>query len=126
MTEELGPSAWGREEEEVFLGRDWMRMRNYSEEVAAKIDEEVREIVDKCYNRAKEILNTHRKELDEVVRILLDKEVIEGGELRKLLKRELQIEEEEVEPEGKALERVNVDGGNLDKGLEGKDEKLGG
>lgn len=114
MAEELGPLSWGKEEEEVFLGRDWMRMRNYSEEVAARIDREVQEIVDQCYNRAKEILNAHRKELDEVVEILLDKEVIEGDELRKLLRRELKIEDEDVEEsKSKALERVNADGGAL-------------
>lgn len=114
MAEELGPLSWGKEEEEVFLGRDWMRMRNYSEEVAARIDREVQEIVDQCYNRAKEILNAHRKELDEVVEILLDKEVIEGDELRKLLRRELKIEDEDAEvSKSKALERVNADGGAL-------------
>lgn len=114
MAEELGPLSWGKEEEEVFLGRDWMRMRNYSEEVAARIDREVQEIVDQCYNRAKEILNAHRKELDEVVEILLDKEVIEGDELRKLLRRELKIEDEDAEEsKSKALERVNADGGAL-------------
>ena len=114
MSEALGPAAWGREEEEVFLGRDWMRMRNYSEEIAAKIDEEVQKIVEQCYEKAKRILQEHREEMDEIVEILLEKEVIEGDELRKLLKKELKVEEDKEVPV-KTFERVSAESGKIDR-----------
>ncbi|MCD6462828.1 MAG: ATP-dependent zinc metalloprotease FtsH [Thermotogae bacterium] len=113
MSEALGPAAWGKEEEEVFLGRDWMRMRNYSEEIAARIDEEVRKIVEQCYEKAKRILQEHREEMDEIVEILLEKEVIEGNELRKLLKKELRVEEDKEAPV-KTFERVSAESGKID------------
>ncbi|PLV59294.1 ATP-dependent zinc metalloprotease FtsH [Thermotoga sp. KOL6] len=90
MSEELGPLAWGKEEQEVFLGKEITRLRNYSEEVASKIDEEVKKIVTNCYERAKEIIRKYRKQLDNIVEILLEKETIEGEELRKILSEELE------------------------------------
>lgn len=90
MSEELGPLAWGKEEQEVFLGKEITRLRNYSEEVASKIDEEVKKIVTNCYERAKEIIRKYRKQLDNIVEILLEKETIEGEELRKILSEEFE------------------------------------
>jgi len=97
MSESLGPLAWGKTEREVFLGKDLARMRNFSEEVASKIDEEVKKIVTECYERAKQILRDHRKQMDVIVERLLEKETIEGDELRELLKKELEEEVEENE-----------------------------
>nr|7TDO_A Chain A, ATP-dependent zinc metalloprotease FtsH [Thermotoga maritima]7TDO_B Chain B, ATP-dependent zinc metalloprotease FtsH [Thermotoga maritima]7TDO_C Chain C, ATP-dependent zinc metalloprotease FtsH [Thermotoga maritima]7TDO_D Chain D, ATP-dependent zinc metalloprotease FtsH [Thermotoga maritima]7TDO_E Chain E, ATP-dependent zinc metalloprotease FtsH [Thermotoga maritima]7TDO_F Chain F, ATP-dependent zinc metalloprotease FtsH [Thermotoga maritima] len=90
MSEELGPLAWGKEEQEVFLGKEITRLRNYSEEVASKIDEEVKKIVTNCYERAKEIIRKYRKQLDNIVEILLEKETIEGDELRRILSEEFE------------------------------------
>ncbi|KAF2959922.1 ATP-dependent zinc metalloprotease FtsH [Thermotoga sp. 38H-to] len=90
MSEELGPLAWGKEEQEVFLGKEITRLRNYSEEVANKIDEEVKKIVTNCYERAKEIIRKYRKQLDSIVEILLEKETIEGDELRSILSEEFE------------------------------------
>ncbi|PLV56709.1 ATP-dependent zinc metalloprotease FtsH [Thermotoga sp. SG1] len=90
MSEELGPLAWGKEEQEVFLGKEITRLRNYSEEVASKIDEEVKKIVMNCYERAKEIIRKYRKQLDNIVEILLEKETLEGEELRKILSEEFE------------------------------------
>jgi len=90
MSEELGPLAWGKEEQEVFLGKEITRLRNYSEEVASKIDEEVKKIVTNCYERAKEIIRKYRKQLDNIVEILLEKETIEGDELRSILSEEFE------------------------------------
>ena len=95
MSERIGPLAWGKEEQEVFLGREITRMKNYSEEVAAEIDREVKKIVLDCYERAKNILREHREQLDEVANLLLEKEVIEGKELKKFLNKELDLVEEE-------------------------------
>ncbi|QTA38833.1 ATP-dependent zinc metalloprotease FtsH [Thermosipho ferrireducens] len=85
MSEKFGPLAWGKTEQEIFLGKELTRIKNYSEEVARWIDEEVQKIINKCYGKAKEILQKHREKLDELARILLEKEEISGEELRKLL-----------------------------------------
>ncbi|ANQ53319.1 cell division protein FtsH [Thermosipho sp. 1063] len=95
MSDNFGPLAWGKTEQEVFLGKEITRMRNYSEEVAKLIDSEVQNIVNTCYNRAKEILNKHREKLDELARILLEREEISGEELRKLLKGDDSVVEED-------------------------------
>ncbi|SHH30945.1 ATP-dependent zinc metalloprotease FtsH [Thermosipho atlanticus] len=85
MSENFGPLAWGKTEQEIFLGKEITRMRNYSEEVAKLIDSEVQNIVNTCYNKAKEILTRKREKLDELASILLEKEELSGEELRNLL-----------------------------------------
>ena len=80
MSETLGTITFGSGQEEVFLGRDWTQTRNYSEETSAKIDEEVKKIIDKAYNRAKELLTMHSDKLYTVANILLEKEKIDGEE----------------------------------------------
>ncbi len=85
MSEKLGPLTFGQKQEEVFLGRDIARQRNYSEDIAALIDEEVRRFVHDAYERAKNILITHREALDKLSEILLEKETLEGKELEQLL-----------------------------------------
>ena len=85
MSERLGPIAWGKEEEEVFLGRELTRMKNYSEEIASEIDSEVKTIVLTCYERAKRVLSDYRKKLDEAADYLLQKETISGKELAEIL-----------------------------------------
>jgi len=85
MSEKLGPLTFGAKQDEVFLGRDIARQRNYSEEVAGMIDEEVRSFVHDAYERARDILVTHRDALDKLSQALLDKESLEGKELNELL-----------------------------------------
>jgi cell division protease FtsH len=80
MSDKLGPLTFGKKEEMVFLGREISEQRNYSDEVAAKIDAEVREIIDRAYGRAKEALTTHRAVLDRLAALLVEKETIEGEE----------------------------------------------
>jgi len=88
MSENLGPLTLGRRTGPVFLGRDFHEERNYSEEVAAKIDAEVRAIVDSCYARATSLLEEYRDALDRIVNALLEKETITGDELDRLIKGE--------------------------------------
>ena len=76
MSSRLGTLALGRRSHNPFLGRDYNDERNYSEEVAKMIDEEVRAIVDRCHSRATEILSTHREKLDAVVQALLERETL--------------------------------------------------
>ena len=70
---------------EVFLGRDWMNKSEYSEEIAAKIDATVREIVSKCYIQAKEIIQENRLILERVVDLLIEQETIDGDVFRKIV-----------------------------------------
>jgi cell division protease FtsH len=76
MSERLGTLALGRRSHNPFLGRDYNDERNYSEEVAKMIDEEVRAIVDRCHQRAIDMLSTHREKLDSVVQALLERETL--------------------------------------------------
>ena len=69
---------------EVFLGRDFAQTKDYSEETAGIIDEEVKKIVDKAYNRAREILTEHIDKLHAVAGVLLEKEKIEGEEFNSI------------------------------------------
>ncbi len=84
MSEKLGPLTFGKKEEMIFLGREISEQRNYSDEVAAKIDAEVREIIDHAYARAREALTTHREVLDRLAALLIEKETIEGDEFEGL------------------------------------------
>ncbi len=89
MSAELGPMTFGHgHEEQVFLGRDISRDRNYSEKVAADIDREMRSLIDQAYKRAEEIINGHREELDRVAQALLSRETLEGAEFEALLRGE--------------------------------------
>lgn len=85
MSEELGPLTFGRPQEQVFLGRDISRDRNYSEEIAFSIDKEARRIMENCYQRAKEILENNIHKLHLVATTLMEKETIEASEFEALM-----------------------------------------
>jgi len=80
MSEKLGPLTFGDHEELIFLGRELSGQRNYSERIARTIDEEVREIINRSYDRAKELLHTHKDRLDALARRLVEVETIEQAE----------------------------------------------
>jgi cell division protease FtsH len=84
MSDALGPLAFGKKEEMIFLGREISEQRNYSDEVAAKIDVEVRRIIDQAYERAREALTEHRAVLDRLADLLVEKETIEAAEFEAL------------------------------------------
>ncbi|HOI81134.1 MAG: ATP-dependent zinc metalloprotease FtsH [Thermovirgaceae bacterium] len=85
MSDTLGPVTLGRKQHEVFLGRDIMEDRNYSDEVAYAIDQEVRSIVESCYERVRNILKENQEAHVRIARTLLVEEVIEGDRLDSLL-----------------------------------------
>lgn len=85
MSEVLGPVALGRQQGNMFLGRDIMSERDFSEETAASIDEEVRKLVDSAYNRAKDVLEGNRHILDQLADMLVDKETVDAEELQEIL-----------------------------------------
>ena len=84
MSERVGAIMFGGGQGEVFLGRDFAQTKDYSEETANVIDEEVKRIVDTAYNRARTILSEHVDKLHAVASILLEKEKIEGAEFDKI------------------------------------------
>jgi len=93
MSDRLGPVTLGKKHHEVFLGRDIMEDRNYSDEVAYAIDQEVRRIVDECYEQVKALLQRHKDVHVKVAEALLEEEVIEGARLDEILKEGLNEEQ---------------------------------
>jgi cell division protease FtsH len=85
MSEKLGSRTFGHREEQIFLGRDLIEERNYSDQTALAIDQEVARIVDDCYARAKTELGKHKDKLVVLAVKLLDKEVMEVEEVKVLL-----------------------------------------
>lgn len=84
MSEKLGTITFGADQEEVFLGRDLAHAKEYSEETASIIDEEVKKIVDAGYERAINILSEHVDKLHAVAKVLLEKEKIDGEEFDRI------------------------------------------
>lgn len=84
MSEKLGPITFGEREELVFLGRELAEHKTYSEDIASKIDEEVMRIIRTAEEKAKKIVLKYRKLLDKVANQLMEKETIEGPELKKV------------------------------------------
>tara|TARA_A100001015_G_scaffold321214_1_gene450813 strand:- start:2764 stop:4080 length:1317 start_codon:yes stop_codon:yes gene_type:complete len=89
MSDELGFLAYQENEEEVFLGRSVARQQNVSEETAKKIDSEVKKIVEKGYNTAKDILNKKAGDLHKLAKALLEYETLSGDEIRDLILRDI-------------------------------------
>lgn len=84
MSDSIGPIAFGSGHDEVFMGRDFGRTKNYSEEVAYKIDEEVKSLIDTGYNRAQKLLSENISKLHAVAEALLVKEKLEAAEFEAL------------------------------------------
>ena len=85
MSDRLGPVALGRQNGNVFLGRDIASDRDFSDETAAAIDEEVRNLVEQAYRRAKEVLVNNRAILDQLAQMLVEKETVDAEELQNIL-----------------------------------------
>ncbi|MBW4634987.1 MAG: ATP-dependent zinc metalloprotease FtsH3 [Iphinoe sp. HA4291-MV1] len=85
MSDRLGPVALGRQQGNMFLGRDIMAERDFSEETAAAIDDEVRILVEAAYRRSKEVLENNRHILDQLAQMLVEKETVDAEELQELL-----------------------------------------
>ncbi len=128
MSDSLGPITLGRKQDQVFLGRDLGRDRDYSEEIAKAIDQEIRKTMDDCYQNAQDILEEDRSKLEKIAQALLDKETLNAEEIKALVEgRELpkdSDEDEELLVEGREDEKISSTGvseGN-DEDLEGVDE----
>ena len=80
FSDKLGLVNYGSDDDEVFIGRDLAHTKSYGENVASLIDAEVKDIIDDCYNKAKEIIVKHRRVLDDCAKLLIEKEKITGEE----------------------------------------------
>ena len=83
---DLGPRTFGKKDRQIFLGRDIAEMKDYSEETADSIDKEVRSIINKCYDKAKDLITKNKSKLDNIAKELREKETLEGEDLERLLK----------------------------------------
>ncbi len=84
MSETIGPIAYGGKHDEVFLGKEWGTYRNYSEEVAANIDEEIRRLINACHDRAEKILKENIKKLHKLAETLIEREKLDYDELEQV------------------------------------------
>jgi cell division protease FtsH len=82
---ELGPLTFGKKEEQIFLGREIAQHRDYSEDTAIKIDQEVRKLVNSGYTTAKQILSDNRDTLENIARALIEREVLDANEIKLLV-----------------------------------------
>ena len=94
MSDKIGPLTLGDKQGAIFLGRDFSAHPDYSEQIAYEIDKEIRKLVDDAYNKARDILNTHRNKLDLIAQNLMEKETLNKEELEELLKDEKEKVEE--------------------------------
>ena len=85
MSETIGPIAYGEENHQVFLGRDFNRDRNYSEEVAGEIDREVRRYIEEAYEACRVLITENREKLDRIAEALLERETLNAAELEELM-----------------------------------------
>jgi len=110
MSKELGPIAFGENEEEVFLGRSVTQTKNMSEETARTVDSEIKKIVDQGYKRAQSVLNDKIDDLHKLAKALLIYETLSGDEIRDLILKDIKPTrsfKEEKEDGGKVLSALD-------------------
>jgi cell division protease FtsH len=82
---ELGPLSFGKREEQIFLGREIAQHRDFSEATAIRIDEQVKKLVESGYNNARKVIEEHAPALERIALALLEREVLDGGEVTQLI-----------------------------------------
>ncbi len=102
FSEKLGPVVYGHDESEVFLGRDYSQGKNYSENIAAEIDAEIREMIETAYEKSKDILESHKDQVHLLSEYLMKHEKIDGADFEKLMKGEITVEDDTDSPENSA------------------------
>lgn len=95
FSEKLGPVVYGHDESEVFLGRDYSQGKNYSENIAAEIDAEIRELIETAYEKSKDILENHKDQVHLLSKYLMKHEKIDGPDFELLMKGELPFDDSE-------------------------------
>ena len=87
MSDELGPIQFGNQHENPFLGRSMMEDRNYSDEIAFRIDQETKRIITECFDKAKDVLKRQRRRMDYIAQILIEHEHLDRKEFERLMSR---------------------------------------
>jgi cell division protease FtsH len=129
MSERLGPMTFGHRNEHVFLGRDFGHERDYSENVAQQIDEEVKRIITEQRDRVKQLLLDHREHMDEIVKVLLEKETLDAAEFEAIMnevdrKKGILPENPPADaPPPMSGDTISVDDGNVILGSQKPDDK---
>jgi len=108
MSDKLGPLSYGEKEGEVFLGRDYGHVKNYSEATAMAIDDEIRRIVEECYERTTEILSQHKDSLIIVSEALLERENMDGSEIKAMIFGAEEVTEDEPDQAAATEEETAV------------------
>jgi cell division protease FtsH len=85
MSENLGPLAFGKKEEEIFLGREIAQHRDYSEETARKIDQEVNNLISENYHKTHKLVTDHLSTLNRLAKALLERETLNGPEIEEII-----------------------------------------
>lgn len=98
MSEKMGPLTYGEKEEQIFLGREITRHKDYSEQTAQEIDAEIKRLVLESYEKAKRLILENFDTLNRLANTLLEKEVLEGHEIDKIIKGELAEKSETIQP----------------------------
>jgi len=104
MSDVLGPLTFGKKEEQIFLGREISQHRDYSEQTAQTIDREIRDIVDRNYRRAREILETKTQILHDLAQALLEYETLDGEEVDRIVRGEKIVRVKKTDSEPPAAE----------------------
>jgi cell division protease FtsH len=111
MSDRLGPMKYGQPEGQVFLGKDYTRNQDYSDEVAAAIDEEVRKLITQAHEEARAIITTHDDALERVANALMERETLDASEIREILH---DVPKWEHDPNGTL--RIQAPNGRIDSG----------
>lgn len=114
FSDRLGPIVYGQNESEVFLGRDLGHSRDYSETVAAQIDEEIRAVIDDAYDQCEQILSEHMDQLHKVADFLYEFEKINGADFDRLMKGDFAVFEEHRSKKEKDSKKPAIEQNNAE------------
>ncbi len=116
---DLGPLSFGKKEEQIFLGREIAQHRDYSEATAIKIDDEVRRIIGSAYDRSRKIIEERSDALVRIAEALLEREVLDGDEIRRLIQGETlpALRPSATPPDGQVQQVLRPEGGRRVPGL---------
>lgn len=123
MSEKLGPLTFGKKEEEIFLGREISQHRDYSEDTAIVIDDEVRKIVNRGMERAMTVLNENMEILHRLSAALLEREILDSDEIDKIMRNETLPPFEKIKVNGEATNGVNGSNENVNTALKNDEGK---
>jgi cell division protease FtsH len=121
MSDKMGPLTYGSKEEQVFLGKDFSSQKNFSDQTAKLIDQEVKALVMGGYNKAKELLEENIVALKNIAEALLERETLDGKEIRRIMEGKFDSQEDQSSDDGQSLSKPTAEGKQTKK-----DDREGG